>query len=158
MARGSAKPAIRATTLATFDEVVTVPETVCPGWATLVLSDMPVICGGAFGASIGTAGGRAGTAVATGVGGVAAAGDGVAAAGAALAAAVGALVGGALVGGALVGGALGGKLGSAVGPAAGVAAGGSERLRCDQEYNSSAVMPAAITANTARGMILRLFM
>ena len=139
---------MRATTLATFDEVVTVPETICPGWATLVLSEMPVIFGGACGATIGTAGWLAGDAVA-----------GVAAAGAAVGALVGrALVGGALAGGALVGAALGGTLGNAVGPAATLAAGGSERLRCDQEYNSSAAMPAAITANATTGMILRLFM
>ena len=143
---------MRATTLATFDEVVTVPETICPGWATLVLSEMPVIFGGACGATIGTAGWLAGAAVATGV-------AGVAAAGAAVGALVGrALVGGALAGGALVGAALGGTLGNAVGPAATLAAGGSERLRCDQEYNSSAAMPAAITANATTGMILRLFM
>lgn len=48
---GEENPAIRASTLATFEEVTTVPETTCPPRATGVLKDIERICGGAFGGS-----------------------------------------------------------------------------------------------------------
>lgn len=48
------KFAMRASTLATFDDVTTIPETVSPPWSTVLSMWSATICGGAFGASCGT--------------------------------------------------------------------------------------------------------
>ena len=52
-------PTILASTLATFEEVITVPETVSPGAATLRLSDALIILGAASGAAVATTAGGA---------------------------------------------------------------------------------------------------
>ncbi len=63
----AAYPPILASTLATFDEVVTLPETIEPGEVMVGLSEALNICGGAFGAAITGAGAAAGGAAAGGV-------------------------------------------------------------------------------------------